>query len=59
MLIRLKGFIPVLEPGVLGFLQFPGPTRLSQFDFHTRKPFPSDTASPVTPSGGFAFDLWR
>ena len=34
MMIRLKGFIPVLEPGVLGFLQFPGPTRLSQFDIH-------------------------
>jgi len=34
MMIRLKGFILVLEPGVLGFLQFPRPTRLSQFDIH-------------------------
>lgn len=31
-MILLKGHVPVAEPGVMGFLEFPVPTRVSQFD---------------------------
>jgi len=32
MMILLKWHVPVAEPGVMGFLEFPVPTRVSQFD---------------------------